>query len=535
MNENAPGFPGIPPRWTSSAKVGVGTAASRGSLVWFTLSHGIVNEVYYPQIDQANTRDFGFLVTDGVSFFSEEKRATTSEVSAMAPGVPGYHLRNTCVQGRYRIDKTVITDPQRDVLLQRVAFAPLLGRIADYQLFALLAPHIGNAGSGNDGWAGEYCEVPMLFAARGDTTLALACSTPFCGRSCGYVGYSDGWQDLSRHKRMTWFYPRATNGNIALTAGIDMFTSGGVCVVALAFGRNAAEAGHRARAALLQDFDHLVAAYVRGWEALQARCGNLQPVGAPERALYRVSTAVLKTHEAKNFPGGMIASLSIPWGAARGDDDLGGYHLVWPRDLAESAGGLLATGDVESAQRALTYLMATQIADGHWPQNVWLDGTPYWNGLQMDETAFPILLADIIRRVDALNGLDPWPMVQRAASYLVRNGPVTQQDRWEEDGGYSPFTLAVEVAALLAAADFAEREEAQCRHVIYGRPPTCGTPTSRRGRMSVGRRWHSRSASRGIMCALRRRRWPMPHRRPPASSRSRTAPRSRAVPPPRRS
>jgi len=36
------------------------------------------------------------------------------------------------------------------------------------------------------------------------------------------------------------------------------------------------------------------------------------------------------------------------------------------------------------------------------------------------------------------------------------NGPVTQQDRWEEDGGFSPFTLAAEVAALLVAADFAE-------------------------------------------------------------------------------
>jgi glucoamylase len=177
--------------------------------------------------------------------------------------------------------------------------------------------------------------------------------------------------------------------------------------------------------------------------------------------MYRVSTAVLKTHEAKDFPGGMIASLSIPWGFNKGDDDLGGYHLVWPRDQVETAGGLLAAGDVEGAQRALTFLMATQNADGHWPQNMSLDGTPYWNGVQMDETAFPILLADSLRRLEGLDGLDPWPMVQRAASYLVCNGPVTQQDRWEEDGGYSPFTLAVEVAALLAAADFADQRGAE--------------------------------------------------------------------------
>jgi len=105
--------------------------------------------------------------------------------------------------------------------------------------------------------------------------------------------------------------------------------------------------------------------------------------------------------------------------------------------------------------------MCSQEADGHWPQNMWLDGTPYWGGVQMDETAFPILLADALRRMKALNGLGPWPMVRRAASFLICNGPVTQQDRWEEDGGYSPFTLAVEIAALLAAADFADEAGAE--------------------------------------------------------------------------
>ena len=189
---------------------------------------------------------------------------------------------------------------------------------------------------------------------------------------------------------------------------------------------------------------------------MQSQCLELGEVGETGFDLYRVSTAVLKTHEAKRFPGGMIASLSIPWGSAKGDDDLGGYHLVWPRDLVESAGGLLAAGDVGSARDALFYLMCTQEADGHWSQNMWLDGTPYWGGVQMDEAAFPILLADALRRMKELNGLDPWPMVRRAACFLVCNGPVTQQDRWEEDGGYSPFTLAVEIAALLAAADFAE-------------------------------------------------------------------------------
>jgi len=423
--------------------------------VWFTLSHGIVNEVYYPRLDQANTRDCGLIVTDGQSFFSEEKRHTQNEIRPLARGVPGYHLTNTCGRGRYRIEKTVVTDGQREVLLQRIRFTALLGQLTDYHLYVLLAPHIGNCGYGNRAWVGEYNGVRMLFAARDGTTLALACSAPFAGLSCGYVGTSDGWQDLTAHGRMTWFHAAARDGNVALTGEIDVAACAGEFVLALGFGRNAAEAGHQTRAALLGDFDALARDYVEGWQAFQRQSVDLGRVEDTGFDLYRVSTAVLRTHEAKQLPGGMIASLSIPWGFEKGDEDLGGYHLVWPRDLVESAGGLLAAGHAGAARRALLYLMSTQGADGRWPQNMWLDGTPYWSGLQMDEVAFPILLADLLRRAGALDGLDVWPMVRRAAGFLARNGPVTQQDRWEEDGGYSPFTLAVEVAALLIAADFA--------------------------------------------------------------------------------
>jgi glucoamylase len=206
----------------------------------------------------------------------------------------------------------------------------------------------------------------------------------------------------------------------------------------------------------MEDFYQTLSGYIDAWKNVQSRFLNLNDSVNNEVDYYRVSTAVLKIHEAKRFPGGIIASLSIPWGFDKGDDDLGGYHLVWPRDLAEAAGALLAAGDSAGARQTLTYLMGTQEADGHWPQNMWLDGRPYWGGLQMDETAFPILLADALRRMGKLSGLDPWLMVRKAAEFLLRNGPVTQEDRWEEDGGYSPFTLAAEVAALLAAADFAE-------------------------------------------------------------------------------
>jgi glucoamylase len=199
--------------------------------------------------------------------------------------------------------------------------------------------------------------------------------------------------------------------------------------------------------------------YVRSWQAWQQTLPSVKDDNGAEYPLFRVSTAVIRIHESNNFPGGMIAGLSIPWGFNKGDDDLGGYHLVWPRDLVEAAGGLLAAGACEDARRVLLYLQSTQEADGHWPQNMWLDGTPYWNGIQMDETAFPILLVDLARRTGALDGYEIssfWPMVRLAASYIVQNGPVTQQDRWEEVAGYSPFTLAVEIAAMLAAADLAE-------------------------------------------------------------------------------
>lgn len=453
------GWPGIPPRWTSSAKCGIGTALNPSSRVWFTLSHGIINEVYYPRVDQACVRDLGLIVTDRSSFFSEEKRHSEHQVTYLARGAPAFRLINTCNQHRYRVEKEIITDPVRDALLQSVRFVPLEGELDDYGLYVLLAPHLGNHGSANTGWVGDFKGTPMLFAQRGDNTLALACSVPWLNRSAGYVGFSDGWQDLQRHKQMTWCYPAAENGNIALTGEVDLRAGDGSFVLALGFGLNPAEAGHRARAAILEGFEPTKQAYIAEWMNWQETVSPLDGRGSDQRDLYRISTAVLRTHEAKRFPGGIIASLAIPWGFAKGDDDLGGYHLVWPRDLVETAGGLLAAGAADDARRVLRYLHVTQEADGHWAQNTWLDGTPYWNGVQMDETAFPILLVDLARREGVLDEeelVDLWSMVRQAAGFIVRNGPVSPQDRWEEDPGYSPFTLAVEIAALLVAADLAD-------------------------------------------------------------------------------
>lgn len=514
----ATGGPGVEPRWTSSAKSGVGTAFDGRSLVWFTVSHGIVDEVYYPRVDQANTRDLGLLVTDAGAggagaFFSEEKRDTHSVVHILGPGVPGYRLVNRCDHGRYEIEKTVIADPERDVLLQRIRFKALEGALENYRVFVLLAPHIGNQGFGNDGWVDAYKGIPMLFARRQDTSLALACDVGWAAMACGFVGVNDGWSQVRAGGRLTEPYTEARNGNIALTGEVDLAAcpsaseGKGVAefVVALAFGLGPAEAAQRARMTLASNFDVIEASYVQGWmrfhehtvgpaptpvralvpeETRQAAARDLatqangstlaerstDPFPAqPERRkrtpvelpasvldLYRMSAAVLATHEDKRASGAVIASLSIPWGQTKGDHELGGYHLVWPRDLVESAGALIASGHSRLARRTLRYLLSTQDVDGRWPQNMWLDGTPYWNGIQMDEAAFPILFAQLMRREGELKDLDPWPMIRRAAAFLVCEGPVTQQDRWEEDGGYSPFTLAVEIAGLLVAADFAD-------------------------------------------------------------------------------
>jgi glucoamylase len=454
----APGWPGIPSRWTSSAKMGVGTALNRSSRVWFTLSHGILNEIYFPRVDMACTRDLGLLVTNGKDYFSEEKRHCKFEVRAIEHGVPAFQLTNTELSGRYRIEKEVLTDPFRNVVLQKIRFVPLIGDLSDYHVYALLAPHLGNIGSNNTGWVGDYkgMLMPMAESPMG-VALAMACSTPWKTMSVGFAGYSDAWQDLSRHFQLTQLYQRAENGNVALTGEVDLQGCNGEFVIALGFGGIWAEAAEQVKATLIDDYGALQHEYVNQWRGWQKM---LLPLDRPvDQDLYRASTAMLRVHESKDFLGGVIASLSIPWGFNKGDEDLGGYHLVWPRDLVETAGGFLAAGAHGDAMRVLRYLETTQEADGHWPQNMWLDGRPYWSGLQMDEAAFPVLLVDLLRRYapSALGDLKRWwPMVKSAIGFVARNGPVTQQDRWEEDAGYSPFTLAVEVAGLLAAADLAD-------------------------------------------------------------------------------
>ncbi|MFW0884454.1 glycoside hydrolase family 15 protein [Candidatus Acidulodesulfobacterium sp. H_13] len=446
----APGWPGIPGRWTSADKSGVGTALN-GSPVWFTVSHGILNEVYYPGMDEAAIRDLGFIITEDGGFFSEEKRHAGHSSNLIYDGVPAYHIESACLNGRYEIEKDIICDPDRPVVLLRVKFVAL--KPGNYRLFTILASHIGNHGAGNTAWIDSYKGTAGLFALRRQTSLCLMSDIGFKNSSVGFVGYSDGWQDLKRNSRLSSIYTRAENGNVALIGEIDL-KKGGEFVLALGFSRNFTEAGHQARASLDEGFGQLLKSYSEPWKAWLK---TLIPSG--KRKLFATSAMVIRVHRSKDVPGAILASLAVPWGFSKGDDDLGGYHLVWPRDMVEAAGGLLAAGSKSEIRKSLIYLEATQENDGHWLQNMWIDGTSYWHGIQMDETALPVILFDLARREEALLDEDIgrfWHMLKKALKYIVQNGPVTQQDRWEEDGGYTPFTLAAEISALIIGAELAE-------------------------------------------------------------------------------
>lgn len=455
-HKNAPGRPGADPVWSSSAKTAVGTAANPVSQVWFTVADGILTEVFWPEVDCPCTREMQFVVTDGKHFVSEEKRDTKQTLEYLAPGVPALRLTNECKAGRYRIEKEIVTDPDLDVLLMRTRFLPRKGE--ELFLHVLLAPHLANEGKHNDASVKDFWGEEVLVARRDHNALVLACSVAFLKCSAGYVGVSDGEQDLRKHKRMKWSYSRAANGNVALAAQIDLKKCGGTFTLALGFDGTAIGAVHHVRASLLDGFDAARDKFIEQWSSWQKPLEVLAPRGGKKNLDFsRVSAAVLRTHAAKKFPGGIVASLSTPWGFSRGDDDRGGYHLTWPRDLAEVTGGLLAAGCAQNAREALRFLASTQEKDGSWPQNMWLRGDRNWNGKQLDECALPILLVALALREKAIDRSELerlWPMVRGALDFMTKHGPVTEQDRWEELGGYSPYTLATEVAALLEAAEF---------------------------------------------------------------------------------
>ncbi|MEO7097847.1 MAG: glycoside hydrolase family 15 protein [Luteolibacter sp.] len=456
------GAPGIEPRWTSSAKEGLGTSYHTGCRLWFTLSHGIVNELYYPHVDQPNTRDFQFLVTDGETFCHEEKRDLDHLIEYPELDCVFYRLTNSERNGRYRIIKHVLTDPHRSVLLVHTKVEifdeSLRGKL---RLYALLAPHLARHGAGNSGWCSEIGAKPLLHASSGNVHLVMGCSSGFSRRSVGYVGASDGWRDLTDNFKMDWEFDAAENGNIALTGEVDLPDSNEF-TVAIALGGSCQSTSAKLLQSMAVPFEIHRKGYVRQWQRTVLDPDfDFSAHTSDHGGMYRLSRCVLLSHEDKVFQGAMVASMSIPWGEAKGDGDLGGYHLVWTRDMVQSASALLASGQTGTPHRALIWLATMQAADGSFPQNSWINGMAYWPGLQLDEIAAPILLAWRLRNKGGDPDLfDPGVMIFRAASYLILRGPVTGQERWEENSGYSPSTLAMVIAGMVCAADFAETETA---------------------------------------------------------------------------
>jgi glucoamylase len=448
MNSNAEtgeafGAPGIAPTWTSSDKDFVTTALGHSRL-WATIGHGIVNEVYWPSTGQPQIRDLGFyLVGDGR--WVDLKRERRYRLLTPGPTLPALTIVH---EGEdYELLLEMLPDPHRDALLVRFALT------GPYRLAFILAPHLGSTGRNNSAWI-QY-GVPC--ARGGGFALCLRASVPLEHLSCGFVGFSDGWQDLARNAELTYGFQSATDGTVAISGELRSPTG----VLALGFAYSAYGAYTRARTALAADFDALRTDFLDAWRAWSATLSLPRPDETLGDAA-ALSAAILKIHEDRAYPGAVVASLSVPWGNST--DSLGGYHLVWPRDATLTAFALLAANQRLDARHILSHLIAVQRHEGHWPQNYFPSGEPYWGGIQLDEAALPVLLAAKLAELGEPELPGTAEMVRAAIGFIARTGPSSPQDRWEENPGVSPFTVATAIAALVAATPWLE--PAQRRYAL---------------------------------------------------------------------
>ncbi len=482
----APNGPGASSFWTPSNNTILGTAANTTSDVWFTGYNGIVGEVFYPTADTPNTTDLQFLIGDsGHSWVDEEKVATTSTSTLYNPHSLAWTVTNTAKNGKYKLVKTIYTDPARNSLIQQVTFTALSGTLSNYLLYALYNPTLHNAGNNNSSSTQTYNGKTMLITTNssGNYASALGASLPYQTNmtSSGFVGQNDGWTDLKGTSNcgsstcpdytMNDTYGAANNGNTAQTGLLDLSNGGTINTqtatsltfnLVLSFGHtnggtSATSSAEQTLAATLGDNSPMLSTYVSQWNTFDnglktpPAVGSTQAIQQARQQEYYLAANVLKASQDKQT-GAFIAGLGTPWGDSTGDGN-SGYHLVWERDMYEYASALIVAGDTADPTRAVHWAFNTQQqSDGHFPQNSYVNGTPYWNGIQMDEQAFPIMLAwklGITDSSDYTNHIKP------AANYIVQHGPTTGEERWEENGGYSPSTIAAEIAGLVTAADIA--------------------------------------------------------------------------------
>jgi len=432
------------PTWAPARKDMIG-ASLGSSRLWFTTAEGIVSEVYYPRIDIPQIKDLGFIIADDRGFWVELRRMGNYQVTLPAPGVPAVKIVHS--HKRFTFTLEICPSQQRDVLLLRCRLEGDDG----LRPFALLAPRLGGDLENNEAWVTKHNGRTVLWSEQGPFGLALLAvdsnGADAWGKcSAGCLEVSDGWQDFNKNGRMMWEYDDAGPGAVALMGALPAHA-----ILALGLGTSKEAAATLAISELMEDFDAVWDAQCGAWDTWLTKSRRPSFREDIDRAL-ALSATVLKVHQDRTYAGAAVASLSVPWGES--SRSIGGYHLVWSRDLVETAGALVAMEAYGEARDVLRYLIATQQSDGHWFQNQWLGGNAFWEGLQLDEAAFPILLASALHERNALDGVPVKDMITRAAGFIAREGPATAQDRWEEDAGINTFTLAVAIAALVEASAF---------------------------------------------------------------------------------
>ncbi len=458
----APGYPGAAANWSPGDKDGFGTAIpALNSKVWYTLNSGTLSEVFFPRIDTPGTRDTQLVVSDGATFADREDSATTHRTELVDPKALVYRQVNTATSGKYRITKTYVTDPARAAVLVDVRFESLTGQ--PYQVYVLHDAALGLNGNDDLGSSGHG----GLLATDGVQSSAVLASSGFTKTSSGYADRSDGWSDLRDDHTMDWSYQATARGNVVQLGKTKLTGLAGHnrLTLALGFAAKSDSAAGVASAALKRGFTSAYNAYTAGWHSYLGSLKSTPDSAGAWQKTYNVSAMVLAASEDKTFRGGFVAAPGRPWiGWADVLQQLPVYHAVWSRDLYQIATALIAAGDTAAANRALGYLWNhQQRPDGTFPQNSRLDGEPVFGGLQMDEVAFPLVLAWQLHRTGATD----WEHIRRSADYLVANGPRTDQERWENAAGFSPATIAAEIAGLVCAADVARTNGATAKATAY--------------------------------------------------------------------
>jgi glucoamylase len=448
----APGAPGAKADFAPADKQGFGTSTSRASKVWYTLERGALTEVYYPDLSTPSVRDMQFVVSNGKTFTERESDSTVQRTKLL--GGLSYRQVNTAKSGRWRLTKTYVTDTKRNTLLVKVGFRSLTRR--PLNLHVIYDPSLSNGGMDDTGTSGKS----TLLATDPKASSALISSSGFSRTSSGYLGTSDGWTDLKADNQMNWQYRSAPNGNVVQTAQVRLNgTNRKRATLGLGFGKDQGAAQSAARTSLKVGFKRAYRRSAAGWEKYLSGLKKPPRSVAGIRRSYAASLMVLAAHEDKANRGAYVASPTMPWAwgllTIDSDKPSGPYHLVWSRDLYQIATALIAAGDTGGANRALSYLFdKQQKADGSFPQNTYVWGEERWTSLQLDEVSLPIVLAWQLRRFDAGTYNNH---IKKAADFVAANGPVTEQERWENQSGYSPGTIASEIAGLICAADIARR------------------------------------------------------------------------------